>query len=66
MFALPLDDLRHPWIELKVLAVVLSGVGAAVHQMTKGNKVMLAVGGAVSAVFAVIAMYPGFVVTVVP
>ena len=66
MFALPLDDLRHPWIELKVLAVVLSGVGAAVHQMAKGNKVMLAVGGAVSAVFAVIAMYPGFVVTVVP
>ena len=31
VFALPLDDLRHPWIELKVLAVLLTGVGAAMH-----------------------------------
>lgn len=65
VFALPLDDLRHPQIELKVLAVMLSGVGAAVHQVAKGNKAMLAVGGAMSAIFAVIAMYLGFVVTYV-
>ena len=31
VLALPLDDLRHPWIELKVLAVLLTGVGAAMH-----------------------------------
>lgn len=66
VFALPLDDLMHPWIELKVLAVLLSGVGAAVHQFARGNKAMLAVGGAMSAVFAVAAMYLGFLVTPVP
>jgi putative copper export protein len=66
VFALPLDDLMHPWIELKVLAVLLSGVGALVHQMAKGNKAMLAIGGAMSSVFAVAAMYLGFLVTPVP
>lgn len=66
VFALPLDDLMHPWIELKVLAVLLSGVGALVHQMAKGNKAMLAVGGAMSSLFAIAAMYLGFLVTPVP
>lgn len=66
VFAIPLQDLQHPWIELKVLAVLLSGVGAAVHQNAKGNRTMLAVGGATSAVFAVAAMYLGFLVTPVP
>ena len=66
VFALPLDDLRHPWIELKVLAVLLTGVGAAMHQMAKGNTAMLAIGGAMSAIFAVAAMYLGFLVTYVP
>ena len=66
LFELPLDDLQHPWIELKILAVVLSGAGAAAHQMARGNKVLLAVGGAASAVFAVVAMYLGFLVTPVP
>jgi hypothetical protein len=66
VFAIPLEDLQHPWIELKVLAVLLSGVGAAVHQNAKGNPTMLAAGGAVSAVFAVASMYLGFLVTPVP
>lgn len=66
VFAIPLADLQHPWIELKVLAVALSGIGAAVHQNAKGNRAMLAAGGAASAVFAVAAMYLGFVVTPVP
>lgn len=66
VFAIPLEDLRHPWIELKVLAVALSGIGAAVHQNARGNKAMLAVGGAASAVFGVAAMYLGFLVTPVP
>ena len=63
LFVLPLDELAHPWIELKVLAVLLSGAGAAVHQNARGNKVLLAGGGAVASVFAVIAMYLGFLVT---
>jgi hypothetical protein len=66
LFALPLADLQHPWIELKVLAVLLSGVGAAVHQNARGNRTLLAVGGAASSLFAVAAMYLGFVVTPVP
>jgi hypothetical protein len=63
VFVVPLDELRHPWIELKVLAVTLSGLGALVHQQARGNRTLLAAGGAVSLVFAVVAMYLGFVVT---
>jgi putative copper export protein len=55
------DDLQHPAMELKVFAVLLSGVGAAIHQTANGNKARLAAGGAASAVFAVIAMYLGVV-----
>jgi hypothetical protein len=65
VFVLPLDELRHPWIELKVLAVTLSGLGALVHQQARGNRTLLAVGGTVSLGFAVVAMYLGFVVTTV-
>jgi hypothetical protein len=66
LFDLPLEDLQHPWIELKVLAVLLSGAGAALHQNARGNKALLAAGGAMSSVFAVAAMYLGFLVTPVP
>jgi hypothetical protein len=59
---IPLDELAHPWIELKVLAVVLSGLGAAVHQFARGNRLLLAGGGAASSLFAVAAMYLGFLV----
>jgi hypothetical protein len=34
--------------------------------MAKGNKAMLAIGGAMSSLFAVAAMYLGFLVTPVP
>ncbi len=57
--SIPLDELPHPLIELKVLAVLLSGVGAFVHQIARGNKAMFAIGGAMSSVFAVVAMYLG-------
>ena len=66
LFDLPLDYLEHPWIELKVLAVLLSGLGAAAHQMARGNKAIVAIGGAASALFGVAAMYMGFLVTPVP
>jgi hypothetical protein len=61
-----LGDLPHPWIELHLLAVVLTAIGAVVHTQARGNKAMLAVGGAMSAIFAVAAMYLGFLVTWVP
>lgn len=66
LFALPIDDLQHPWIELKVLAALLSGVGAALHQFARGNRALLAAGGAMSSLFAIAAMYLGFLVTPVP
>lgn len=59
VFALPLETLPHPLIELKVLAVLLSCTGAFIHQIARGNKAMFAVGGAMSSIFAVVAMYLG-------
>ena len=56
------DEVREgvePQIEIKVLVVALSGIGAAVHQTAKGNKAMLAVGGAMSSLFGAAAMWVG-------
>lgn len=63
IMAIPMGDLPHPWVELHVLAVILTAVGAVVHTQAKGNKAMLAVGGAMSSVFAIAAMYLGIVIT---
>lgn len=49
----------HPWIELKVLAFLLSGLGAFLHTRAQGNRAMLAIGGAASSVFAVVALVIG-------
>jgi hypothetical protein len=62
IFERDLGSLQHPWIEIKLTAVFLSGIGAAMHQMAKGNVIMLAVGGAMSSLLAVLAMYLGFLV----
>jgi hypothetical protein len=70
VFAVPLNALPHPLIEIKILVVALSGIGAALHQFAKrigaamnlGDKpttALLAVGGAMSSVFAVAAMWIG-------
>jgi putative copper export protein len=66
LFEVPLDFLEHPEIELKVGAALLSGIGAAVHQFARGNRAMLAAGGAMASIFAVASMYLGFLVTPVP
>lgn len=66
LMATPMADFRHPWIELKILAVVISGFGAAAHQNAKGNKAVLAIGGAAGALGGVAAMYLGFLVTTTP
>ena len=55
----PLDALPHPEIEIKVLVVALSGIGALIHQMARGNKAMLAVGGAMSSLFGAAALWVG-------
>lgn len=51
----------HPIIELKVGAWLLSGVGAFLHIVAKENKVLLAIGGTLSSVFAVVALFLGVV-----
>lgn len=59
MLDIPMED--PPYAELggKVIVVALSGIGAAVHQVANGHKAMLAVGGAMSSLFAVAAMWIG-------
>ena len=53
------DQDIHPLIEIKVLLFVLSGVGAFIHMRANGNKAMLAIGGAMSSLFAVAALFVG-------
>ncbi len=59
---IPLDELAHPWIELKVLAVAVSGAGAALHQVAGTNRALVAAGGATALVGGVAAMYLGVLV----
>lgn len=70
ILVVPLSDLPHPEIEIKLLVVALSGIGAVLHQFAKrigsslqlsekATTALLAVGGAMSSVFAVAAMWVG-------
>lgn len=59
---IPLDQLALPWIGLKLLAVVLSGGTAALHQLAGRSRLLSTAVGAASAVFAVASMYLGFLV----
>jgi putative copper export protein len=63
LMAIEIDELPHPWVELHLLAVVLTAIGAVVHTQARGNKAMLAVGGAMSSLCGVAAMYLGVLVT---
>ncbi len=62
IYARDLATLHHPWIDIKMTTATLSGVGAAMHQFAKGNTVLLAVGGTMSSLLAVVTMYLGFLV----
>ena len=66
LVAIPLDELSHPWIELKLLAVLLSGAAAAVPLVARDNRALVAASGAASSVFAVASMYLGLLVTTTP
>lgn len=55
----PIPSGWHPLIEIKILAWLLSGVGAFMHAVARGNKVLLAVGGTFSSLFAVVALVCG-------
>ena len=59
--AVGMDDLNHPWIEIKIMLVLISGAGAALH-IRGGSKAALAIGGAMASLGAVGAMYLGFVI----
>ena len=54
-----MDEIKHPLIEIKVMLVLFSAVGAVVHQTANGNKARLAAGGAVALLFGLGAMYAG-------
>ncbi len=56
---IPMEDPPYVELGLKVLVVALSGIGAAVHQVARGNKAMLAIGGAMSSLFGIAAMWIG-------
>jgi putative copper export protein len=58
------DQDLHPLLEIKLLLFVLSGVGAFVHMRAHGNKVLLAVGGAMSSLFAVAALFVGVALSI--
>ncbi|MCB1270789.1 MAG: hypothetical protein M9942_12320 [Microthrixaceae bacterium] len=60
----PLDAIPHPEIEIKLLVVVLSGLGALIHQFANGNKAMLAIGGAMSSLFGAAAIWVGVALAV--
>lgn len=59
MLSIPMQDPPYAELGLKVIVVALSGIGAFVHQVADGNKAMLAVGGAMSSLFAVAAVWIG-------
>ena len=56
---MPMEDPPYVELGLKVLVVALSGIGAAVHQVARGNRAMLAIGGAMSSLFGIAAMWIG-------
>jgi putative copper export protein len=58
------DQDIHPLIEIKILLFVLSGVGAFLHMRANGNKALLAIGGAMSSLFAVAALFVGVAMSV--
>ena len=59
LMAVPMDAIPMSTFGVKMLFVMLSAGGALVHQLAHGNKAMLAVGGAFSSVFAVLALLWG-------
>jgi putative copper export protein len=56
---IPMEDPPYVELGLKVLVVALSGIGAAVHQVARRNRAMLAIGGAMSSLFGIAAMWIG-------
>jgi len=61
LMQLSMDNITIPQglFGVKMVFVLLSGAGALVHQMARGNKAMLAVGGAFASVFAALALLWG-------
>lgn len=63
VMAIPMDELPHPWVELHLLAVLVTAAGAFLHTIARGRPALLAVGGATAALGAIAAMYLGVLVT---
>lgn len=63
VMAIPVQELPHPWIELHVVAVVVTGAAAAIHAQVRGNKALAGATMGLSSIAAIAAMYLGIVVT---
>lgn len=63
VLAIPMVDLPHPWVELHVLAAVVTGAGAAIHTQVRASRALTGATMAVSSLAAVATMYLGVVVT---
>lgn len=63
VMAIPMDELPHPWVELHVLAVLVTAAGAFLHTVARGRPALLAAGGATASLAAIAAMYLGILVT---
>lgn len=55
----PMEGIDDATFGVKMTFVMLSAFGALAHQFARGNKVMLAVGGAASSIFAALALLWG-------
>lgn len=63
VMTIPVTDLPHPWIELHVLAVAVSGVAAGVGRVLRDRPPFATALTVAAGVAAVTAMYLGIVVT---
>jgi len=64
VMAIPMDELPHPWVEVHLLAVLVTAAGAFLHTIARGRPALLAVGGTTAALGAIAAMYLGVLVTI--
>ena len=59
-------NVPHPFFEIKFGFYLLAGLGAALHIYAKGNKAMLALGGAFSSIGGIVALFMGVGMRFVP
>ena len=59
VFETPMEGIDDAAFGIKMTFVMLSAFGALAHQFARGNKALLAIGGAASSIFAALALLWG-------